>query len=60
MLEPCRRLLAVHYPRHGTRATQNPKSVIWAGVAYSQSGAVLDPVALPAVAKAASRAAAAA
>lgn len=53
MLVECRRLLAGHYPRHGSVAARNPKSVIWAGVAYGQSGMILSAAALPAVAAAA-------
>lgn len=53
MLDECRRLLTSHYPRHGPVAARNPKSVIWAGVAYSQSGMILSAEALPAVAAAA-------
>lgn len=55
MLDGCRRLLTVHYPRHGSVAARNPKSVIWAGVAYGQSGMILSAAALPAVAAATSR-----
>lgn len=45
VLRQCGQLRDAHYPRGSAtrRVAGNPRSVIWAGVAYSEDGSPMDP-----------------